>query len=134
MFIGFAVSAGSLSALCEAAERQAMPYLPGVFTPSEIMAAREAGYSRLKFFPSEAAGGSGHCDCDCGVLPDYRTAVRVASDWNARSRERDRNAGRPRRSHARRTTTFPGAPGADAGDLAGAAWVRRAVSACHARR
>jgi 2-dehydro-3-deoxyphosphogluconate aldolase/(4S)-4-hydroxy-2-oxoglutarate aldolase len=53
----FAVSPGFSLALAEAADRQGLPFLPGVMTPSEIQAARAAGFTRLKFFPAEAAGG-----------------------------------------------------------------------------
>jgi 2-dehydro-3-deoxyphosphogluconate aldolase / (4S)-4-hydroxy-2-oxoglutarate aldolase len=53
----FAVSPGFSLTMAAAADRLALPLLPGVMTPSEIMAAREAGYTRLKFFPAEAAGG-----------------------------------------------------------------------------
>lgn len=33
------------------------PYLPGVATASEAMAAADAGFEVLKFFPTQAAGG-----------------------------------------------------------------------------
>ncbi len=38
----------------------AVPLLPGVVTSSEIMAALEEGYSLLKFFPAEQAGGAAY--------------------------------------------------------------------------
>lgn len=53
----FAVSPGFTPALADAAARHAIAWLPGAMTPSEILAARSAGYRRLKFFPAEAAGG-----------------------------------------------------------------------------
>src|SRR6266849_3246075 len=34
-----------------------LPYLPGAATPSEVMLARELGFSLLKFFPAAALGG-----------------------------------------------------------------------------
>jgi 2-dehydro-3-deoxyphosphogluconate aldolase / (4S)-4-hydroxy-2-oxoglutarate aldolase len=68
----FAVSPGFSPALAEAADRQAVPFLPGVMTPSEIMAAREAGYTRLKFFPSEAAGGVKALQAVAGPFGDVR--------------------------------------------------------------
>jgi len=34
-----------------------LPYLPGVATPSEVMAARALGICVMKFFPAEALGG-----------------------------------------------------------------------------
>ncbi len=53
----FVVSPGLTGALAEAADDTGMPHLPGVATAAEIMTARDLGYSRLKFFPAEAAGG-----------------------------------------------------------------------------
>jgi 2-dehydro-3-deoxyphosphogluconate aldolase / (4S)-4-hydroxy-2-oxoglutarate aldolase len=44
--------------------------LPGVMTPSEVMAAREAGFRQLKLFPAVAAGGVGMLNAIGGPLPD----------------------------------------------------------------
>ena len=54
----FIVSPGLTPQLIEAASSSEIPLLPGAITPSEIMAARQAGYSLLKFFPAEQAGGT----------------------------------------------------------------------------
>ena len=53
----FCVSPGMTEHLVNMAQQLAMPYLPGVSTVSEVMAARELGLHHLKFFPAEAAGG-----------------------------------------------------------------------------
>lgn len=53
----FIVSPGLTRELLEAASESEVPLLPGAITPSEIMSARQAGYSLLKFFPAEQAGG-----------------------------------------------------------------------------
>jgi 2-dehydro-3-deoxyphosphogluconate aldolase/(4S)-4-hydroxy-2-oxoglutarate aldolase len=53
----FAVTPGYAPALGEAAARAGLPLLPGVMTPSDILAARAAGHEVLKFFPAEPAGG-----------------------------------------------------------------------------
>ncbi|AOY96185.1 2-dehydro-3-deoxyphosphogluconate aldolase [Cupriavidus sp. USMAA2-4] len=53
----FAVSPGLTPALAVAAQGEGIALLPGVATASEAMAALEAGFSFLKFFPAEAAGG-----------------------------------------------------------------------------
>lgn len=53
----FIVSPGLTPQLVDAAARSDVPLLPGAITPGEIMAARQAGYSLLKFFPAEQAGG-----------------------------------------------------------------------------
>lgn len=54
----FAVSPGCTSALAAAARAGGLPFLPGVQTVSEAMAAAAAGFSLLKLFPADAAGGS----------------------------------------------------------------------------
>lgn len=54
----FIVSPGLTPELVAAAAGSAVPLLPGAITPGEIMAARQAGYSLLKFFPAEQAGGA----------------------------------------------------------------------------
>ncbi|TWH00148.1 2-dehydro-3-deoxyphosphogluconate aldolase/(4S)-4-hydroxy-2-oxoglutarate aldolase [Mesorhizobium sp. J18] len=54
----FIVSPGMTQELLDAAASSPVPFLPGAITPSEIMGAREEGYSLLKFFPAEQAGGA----------------------------------------------------------------------------
>lgn len=54
----FVVSPGFTPALGGAAAASPVPLLPGAITPGEIMAAIEAGYGLLKFFPAEQAGGA----------------------------------------------------------------------------
>jgi 2-dehydro-3-deoxyphosphogluconate aldolase/(4S)-4-hydroxy-2-oxoglutarate aldolase len=54
----FAVSPGFTAELSAAARKQAaLPWLPGVATASEAMEAMAAGWTHLKFFPAESAGG-----------------------------------------------------------------------------
>lgn len=53
----FMVSPGLTEALAAHANGHRVPLLPGVATASELMRARELGFSRLKFFPAESAGG-----------------------------------------------------------------------------
>jgi 2-dehydro-3-deoxyphosphogluconate aldolase/(4S)-4-hydroxy-2-oxoglutarate aldolase len=53
----FAVSPGYTSEVGSACKRLDLPLLPGVATSSEIMAALADGFSFLKLFPAEAAGG-----------------------------------------------------------------------------
>jgi 2-dehydro-3-deoxyphosphogluconate aldolase/(4S)-4-hydroxy-2-oxoglutarate aldolase len=55
----FAVSPGCTPALASAASREGLPFLPGVQTVSEAMALAEQGFSLLKFFPADTAGGIG---------------------------------------------------------------------------
>ncbi len=53
----FGVSPGFTISVSEAAREANFPLLPGAVTPSEIMAARERGFTALKFFPAKAMGG-----------------------------------------------------------------------------
>lgn len=53
----FGVSPGATGELLAAARRARLPFLPGVQTASEIMAALAAGFTELKFFPAGPAGG-----------------------------------------------------------------------------
>ena len=55
----FCVSPGMTQRLVDTAGKLKMPYLPGVCTVSEVMAAREMGLGYLKFFPADSAGGIG---------------------------------------------------------------------------
>lgn len=54
----FIVSPGATPELIAAANESKVPLLPGAITPGEIMALREEGYTMLKFFPAEQAGGA----------------------------------------------------------------------------
>ncbi len=53
----FLVSPGLTDELASAAEATALPFLPGVMTPSEALAAQQRGLRTLKLFPAAAAGG-----------------------------------------------------------------------------
>jgi 2-dehydro-3-deoxyphosphogluconate aldolase/(4S)-4-hydroxy-2-oxoglutarate aldolase len=65
----FLVSPGATAYLLEALERSGAPALPGVATASEAMAAREAGFEAMKFFPAEPAGGVAYLKAIAGPLP-----------------------------------------------------------------
>ncbi len=69
----FVVSPGLTDALVAlAAARGEVPLLPGVATASEVMRAREVGYTRLKFFPAESSGGVATLEGFASVFPDVR--------------------------------------------------------------
>ncbi|HZB92863.1 MAG TPA: bifunctional 4-hydroxy-2-oxoglutarate aldolase/2-dehydro-3-deoxy-phosphogluconate aldolase [Stellaceae bacterium] len=53
----FLVSPGLTPDLVAAGLGSELPYIPGAVTPSEVIAAREQGFSVLKFFPAEPSGG-----------------------------------------------------------------------------
>ncbi len=54
----FALSPGATPALLAAAATSPLPFIPGIATASEAMAARDAGFTALKFFPAEQLGGA----------------------------------------------------------------------------
>jgi 2-dehydro-3-deoxyphosphogluconate aldolase/(4S)-4-hydroxy-2-oxoglutarate aldolase len=66
----FIVSPGFSPELAEVARQSSLPYLPGVLTPSELMQARAAGLTVVKFFPAEAAGGVAALKALHGPFPD----------------------------------------------------------------
>ncbi len=68
----FAVSPGLTPRLAEGARDAGIALLPGVATASEAMAALEAGFTFLKFFPAEAAGGMPMLKSLNGPLPRLR--------------------------------------------------------------
>jgi len=66
----FGVSPGLTPALIEAAGKSGLPLLPGVMTPSDVIAARAAGYTELKLFPAQQAGGIGMLKALGSPFPD----------------------------------------------------------------
>jgi 2-dehydro-3-deoxyphosphogluconate aldolase/(4S)-4-hydroxy-2-oxoglutarate aldolase len=54
----FVVSPGQSNALFERARSHKTPFLPGAVTATEVMAAKEAGFKILKFFPAGTSGGA----------------------------------------------------------------------------
>jgi 2-dehydro-3-deoxyphosphogluconate aldolase/(4S)-4-hydroxy-2-oxoglutarate aldolase len=66
----FGVSPGLTPALVAAAKDSALPLLPGVMTPSDVIAARTAGFTELKLFPAQQAGGIGMLKALAGPFPD----------------------------------------------------------------
>lgn len=66
----FGVSPGLTPVLIEAARESGLPLLPGVMTPSEVIAARLAGFREMKLFPAQQAGGIGMLQALTGPFPD----------------------------------------------------------------
>jgi 2-dehydro-3-deoxyphosphogluconate aldolase/(4S)-4-hydroxy-2-oxoglutarate aldolase len=66
----FAVSPGLIPDMIQAARESGLPLLPGVMTPSELMAARAAGFDSLKLFPASAAGGVALLRAFAAPFPD----------------------------------------------------------------
>jgi 2-dehydro-3-deoxyphosphogluconate aldolase/(4S)-4-hydroxy-2-oxoglutarate aldolase len=66
----FGVTPGLTPELAAAARGARFPLLPGVMTPTEVIAARSAGFNVLKLFPAEQAGGIGMLQALGGPFPD----------------------------------------------------------------
>ncbi len=68
----FGVSPGLTPILIEAARASGLPLLPGVMTPSDVIAALAAGFNEMKLFPAQQAGGIGMLKALAGPFPDAR--------------------------------------------------------------
>ena len=66
----FGVSPGLTDELIDAAQASMLPLLPGVMTPSDVIAARAAGFFAMKLFPAQQAGGIGMLKALSGPFPD----------------------------------------------------------------
>ena len=64
------MSPGFAPELVAAARAVRYPLLPGIMTPSELMAARLAGFTALKLFPAQQAGGIGMLKALGAPFPD----------------------------------------------------------------
>ena len=53
----FGVSPGTTPALLSHAATSGFPFLPGSMTPSDVMRALDAGFTAMKLFPAQQAGG-----------------------------------------------------------------------------
>lgn len=85
----FGVSPGLSPDLAKKAQSENFPYVPGVATVSEAMAAQVLGFDFLKFFPAEASGGAPFVKSLASVLPEIRFCptgglnMRTAADYLA---------------------------------------------------
>ena len=68
----FVISPGFTTELLQHARKHAVPLIPGVATPSEIMTAYSLGYDHLKFFPAETNGGAPALKAISAPLPQIR--------------------------------------------------------------
>jgi 2-dehydro-3-deoxyphosphogluconate aldolase / (4S)-4-hydroxy-2-oxoglutarate aldolase len=68
----FLVSPGTTGQLLHAMQDTGLPFLPGVATVSEVLAALEAGCTELKFFPAEASGGTAFLKSVAAPVPAAR--------------------------------------------------------------
>jgi 2-dehydro-3-deoxyphosphogluconate aldolase / (4S)-4-hydroxy-2-oxoglutarate aldolase len=67
----FGVTPGLTSELMAAAAKSNLPLLPGIMTPTELIAARAAGFNACKLFPAQQAGGVGMLKALGGPFPDH---------------------------------------------------------------
>jgi 2-dehydro-3-deoxyphosphogluconate aldolase/(4S)-4-hydroxy-2-oxoglutarate aldolase len=82
----FALSPGATPSLLEAAARGKIPFMPGVATASEVMAAMQHGFDTMKFFPANTAGGPTALKNLAGPFPSARFCpTGGVSDENAAS-------------------------------------------------
>jgi 2-dehydro-3-deoxyphosphogluconate aldolase / (4S)-4-hydroxy-2-oxoglutarate aldolase len=85
----YALSPGATPDLLEAASRSEMPFIPGIATASELMAALAHGFPTVKFFPAVAAGGIPALKALAGPFPQARFCPtggvdeKNARDWLA---------------------------------------------------
>ncbi len=66
----FGVSPGLTAALAEAAKTVRFPLLPGIMTPSELIAGLGWGFNTFKLFPAQQAGGIGMLQALGAVFPE----------------------------------------------------------------
>lgn len=79
----FAVSPGLTPALVETSKDSSLAFLPGVFTPSEAMQARDEGFNYLKLFPAKQAGGLGMLKAMASPFPDLTFCPTGGIDANS---------------------------------------------------
>jgi 2-dehydro-3-deoxyphosphogluconate aldolase/(4S)-4-hydroxy-2-oxoglutarate aldolase len=85
----FAVSPGTTQTVIDGCHAADLPLLPGASSVSEIMALQEAGFAAVKFFPANAAGGTGFIKSLISPLPGISVCPTggiteaTAPDWLA---------------------------------------------------
>jgi 2-dehydro-3-deoxyphosphogluconate aldolase/(4S)-4-hydroxy-2-oxoglutarate aldolase len=68
----FGVSPGLTPELMAAIRDSGLPFLPGSMTPSDVMLRRDAGFTAMKLFPAQQAGGIGMLKALGSVFADVR--------------------------------------------------------------
>jgi 2-dehydro-3-deoxyphosphogluconate aldolase / (4S)-4-hydroxy-2-oxoglutarate aldolase len=68
----FVVTPGFSAAVVDRCRKLGMPVVPGISTPTDIIAALEYGIDLLKFFPAEPAGGIAMLKALSAPFPDVR--------------------------------------------------------------
>lgn len=70
--VDFMVSPGLYAPLVDAARQAQIPYLPGISSASEALAAINSGLDTLKFFPAQQSGGTAMLKALNGPYGDLR--------------------------------------------------------------
>ena len=68
----FALSPGSTPELLDAAAKRDLPFVPGIATASDLIAAVTRGFDIVKFFPAISAGGIPALKALSGPFPNVR--------------------------------------------------------------
>jgi 2-dehydro-3-deoxyphosphogluconate aldolase/(4S)-4-hydroxy-2-oxoglutarate aldolase len=68
----FAFSPGATPDLLDAAVELGVPFVPGIATASELMAATQRGFTTVKLFPAEQVGGIGALKAFAGPFHSVR--------------------------------------------------------------
>lgn len=68
----FIVSPGLSASVAKVCKEANVPYLPGVVTPTEIIAALDLGLTALKFFPASNYGGLKTVKAICAAFPQIK--------------------------------------------------------------
>ena len=68
----FAFSPGATPELLDAARDLGVPFVPGIATASELIAALDRGFTTVKLFPAEQLGGIGALKALGGPFPSVR--------------------------------------------------------------
>ena len=68
----FAISPGQSAELLDAAAASALPFAPGIQTPSDLIACVTRGFEVVKFFPAVPAGGLPALSALAGPFPQVR--------------------------------------------------------------
>jgi 2-dehydro-3-deoxyphosphogluconate aldolase/(4S)-4-hydroxy-2-oxoglutarate aldolase len=68
----FAFSPGATPDLLDAAAEMQVPFVPGIATASELIAAMRRGFATVKLFPAEQVGGVSALKAFAGPFPAVR--------------------------------------------------------------
>lgn len=70
--VEFIITPGLTPSILKAATEGDVPVIPGIATISELLLAKEAGLTALKFFPAEVNGGVAALKAFSGPIPDIK--------------------------------------------------------------